>query len=117
MRTVAAGALALEGAAGVAAGAGFAIAALVADPSDRTTTIVLGVLLALYGAAVLAVARGVWRHSAWARTPAFLVQFFGLVVAWYQRHTLVAVTVLLGAVSLVAVVALVLAEREPDRSP
>src|SRR4051812_7972173 len=109
MRKVATAALGVEGGAAVVTGIAFAIAALVGHPSDRGTTIVLGALLAIYGAGVLAVARGIWRAGAWARTPAYLIQFFGLVVAWYQRHTLVAVTVLLGLVSVVAVISLTLA--------
>ena len=100
----------LEGVGGVAAGLGFVIAALVGHPHDRATAVLLGVLLALYGAGVVLVGRGVDRHKSWARTPAFLVQFFALVVAWYQRDTLPAVTAALVVVAVAAVVALVLGE-------
>jgi hypothetical protein len=112
---MAAGLVALEGAAAAATGVGFAVAAIVGHPSDRATTVALGVLLILYGAGVLLVARGVWRNRGWARTPALLVQFFGLVVAWYQRDTLVGVTVVLGLVSVGALLALAAVAREaPD---
>jgi hypothetical protein len=55
---------------------------------------------------VLLVGRGVWLCRRWARTPAYLVQFFGLVVAWYQRSSLPAVAVALAVVSLVTIGAL-----------
>jgi hypothetical protein len=103
---VAAGLVGLEGVAGVVAGVGFAIAAIAGHPSDRGTAIVLGLLLTVYGAAVLLVGRGVWLCRRWARTPAYLVQFFGLVVAWYQRSSLPAVAVALAVVSLVTIGAL-----------
>ena len=102
----------LEGTAGVVTGLSFAIAALVGNPNDRGTAVLLGALLTLYGVGVLLVARGVARGSGWARTPAYLIQFFGLVVAWYQRHTLPVVTVALAVVSIAAVVTLSLAARE-----
>jgi hypothetical protein len=110
-RAAAAGLVAFEGLAAVVAGAGFVVAALVGHPNDRPTTIVLGCLLALYGAGVLTIARGVLRSRDWSRTPAFLVQFFGLVVAWYQRGTLPALTVVLGLICVAAVVALATAQR------
>jgi hypothetical protein len=104
---VAAGLVALEGTAGVVTGVAFVIAALVGHPTDRPVAIALGALLSLYGAGVVLVARGVWRRRRWARTPAYLVQFFGLVVAWYQRSTLTPVAVALAVVALAAGAALV----------
>jgi hypothetical protein len=109
---VAAVVLGVEGVGGVAAGIGFVIAALVGHPHDRGTAVLLGVLLSLYGAAIVYVGRGVDRHRAWARTPAFLVQFFALVVAWYQRDSLPAVTAGLAVVAVVAIVALARAQLE-----
>jgi hypothetical protein len=109
---VAASIVAVEGAGGVVAGLGFAIAALVGHPADRATAVLLGVLLAVYGAAILFVARGVDRDRRWARVPAFLIQFFALVVAWYQRGTLPAVTAVLAVVALLAVAALVATLRD-----
>jgi hypothetical protein len=104
--------VAAEGAAAVLAGAGFAIAAFAAHPDNRGVTLALGGLLALYGVGILLIARGLWRERRWARTPAFLVQFFGLVVAWNQRGTLLPVAVVLAVVCGVAVVALVATVRE-----
>ena len=106
--------VALEGTAGVVAGLGFTVAALVGDPNDRGTAVLLGALLTLYGVGILLVARGVARGSRWARTPAYLIQFFGLVVAWYQRHSLVAVTVALGVVSVATIVTLSMAIRQDE---
>ena len=103
---VAAVVVGVEGAACVAAGIGFVIAALVGHPHDRGTTVLLGVLLGIYGTGVVLVGRGLGRDRSWARTPAFLVQFFALVVAWYQRDTLPGVTAVLAVVAVVAVVAI-----------
>jgi hypothetical protein len=112
---VAAAIVALEGAAGVVAGAGFAVTALAGHPDDRGTAVLLGVLLALYGVGMLLVARGVHRHRRWARTPAYLIQFFALVVAWYNRDsTIAAVSIALAVVALVAVVALIWAQGTDD---
>ena len=109
---IAASVVAVEGVGGVAAGVGFTVAALAGHPSDRGTAILLGVLLAGYGAAIVAVARGLDRDRRWARTPAFLTQFFALIVAWYQRDTLPAVTAVVGVVAVVAVLALARVVRE-----
>jgi hypothetical protein len=108
-------AVALEAAGAVVAGVVFTVAALVGHPSDRGTAVVLGLLLALYGAAIAAVARGIDRGRRWARTPAFLTQFFALVVAWYNRHSLPAVMAIVGAVAVVAVVALARAQSSASR--
>jgi hypothetical protein len=98
--------VAAEGfAAGVAAVA-FAVAAFTGHPADRATTLTLvGVLLVLSGG-VLVVARALARGRPAAATPAYLAHFFTLVVAWYQRHTLLAVTVVLVVVAVGAVAAL-----------
>ena len=103
---VAVGVVALEGAAGVVAGAGFVVAALVGSPADEATAVVLGLLLVILGAGLLTLARSLLRGSEWPRTPSYLAQFFGLVVAWYQRSTLPAVSVVLLVVCVSAVVAL-----------
>jgi hypothetical protein len=102
----AAGLVWLEGGSGVVAGVGFVLAALTGHPSDRGVAVGLGVLLSFYGAAVVFVGFGVWRGGRWARTPAYLVQFFGLVVAWYQRSSLPAVAITLGVVSVATIAAL-----------
>ena len=104
--------VAVEGTGAVVAGVAFAIAALVGHPHDRATAVLLGVLLTAYGAAIVLVARGIDRERHWARTPAFLTQFFALVVVWYNRDTLPVVMAILGVVAVVAIVALVLAARD-----
>ena len=105
-RRAAAALLAVQGLAGVAGGVGFVVAALVRHPSDRGTAVLLGVLLALFGVAILLVARGVLSARGWARTPAYLVEFFALIVAWYQHATLPAVAVAIAVVAIAGVVAL-----------
>ena len=113
-RVVAAGLVGLEAVATVVTGLAFVVAALVGHPSDRGVAVFMGALLACYGAGVGLAARGIARGRAWARTPALLVQFFGLVVAWYQRHTLPAVTVAVAVVAVAATVAVLRADH-PDR--
>ena len=115
-RVAAAVVLAVEGAGAVVAGIGFAVAALVGHPSDRGTAVLLGVLLSLYGAGIVAVARGIDRGRHWARTPAFLVQFFALVVAWYNHGSLPAIMAVIGLVAVFAVVALIRATRVSEDS-
>jgi hypothetical protein len=107
--------VAVEGVGAVVAGVGFTIAALVGHPHDRGTAIFLGLLLTVYGAAIVWVARGIDRERHWARTPAFLTQFFALIVAWYQRDTLPAVTVVVGVVAIAAVVCLARAQSSASR--
>ena len=107
--------VAAEGAAAVVAGLAFAVAAAVGDPSDPTTAALLGLLLTLYGAGVALVGRGFWRSRGWSQTPAFLIQFFALVVAWYNRDSSIAVvSLLLAVVAVLTVVALVAAVREDN---
>jgi hypothetical protein len=96
----------VEGAAGVVTGVVFVVASLLGSPHDRATAVVLGVLLVIFGAGLLTLARALWRGSHWPRTPSYLAQFFGLVVAWYQRSTLPAVSVVLLVVCVGAMVAL-----------
>jgi hypothetical protein len=106
-----------EGVAGIVAGLVFVVAALVGTPSDEGTAVVLGVLLVVFGAGLTLLARSLWRGSHWPRTPSYLAQFFGLVVAWYQRSTLPAVSVVLLVVCASAVVALAQSSASrPSRS-
>ena len=109
---IAAAIVALEAVAAVVAGLGYAIAAIVGHPSDRGTGIFLGLLLTAYGAAIVAVARGIDRGRRWARTPAFLTQFFALVVVYYNYDNLPAVTAVIAIVAIAAIVALVRAMRD-----
>ena len=103
---VAAALVGLEGAAAAIAGIGFGVAALAGHPSDRATAVALAAVLLVLGLGLLVVARGLARQRPAAATPAYLAQFFTLVVAYYQRHTLVAVTIALGLVAIATVVAL-----------
>src|SRR3954469_12237687 len=96
----------LEGAVAAAAGVGFAVAALVGQPSDRATALTLAAVLVILGGGLLLVARGLARQRPAAATPAYLAQFFALIVAYYQRHTLLAVTIAVGVVAVATVVAL-----------
>ena len=96
----------LEGAAAIAAAIGFAVAALTGHPADRATALTLAAVLLVLGAGLLAVARGLLRARPAAATPAYVAQFFTLIVAYYQRHTLVAVTVALTVVAVATVAAL-----------
>jgi hypothetical protein len=115
--TAAVGVVAAEGAAGVVAGLAFVVAALVGHPHDQATAVVLGVLLVIFGAGLLALARSLRLGRHWPRTPSYLAQFFGLVVAWYQRTTLPAVSVVLLVVCVGAVLALAQSSASrPSRS-
>jgi len=96
----------LEGAAAIAAAIGFAVAALTGHPADRATALTLAAVLLVLGAGLLAVARGLLRARPAAATPAYVAQFFTLIIAYYQRHTLVAVTVALTVVAVATVAAL-----------
>ena len=111
------GVVAAEGAAGVVAGVAVVIAALVGHPHDQATAVILGMLLVVFGAGLLALARALRRGRHWPVTPSYLAQFFGLVVAWYQRRTLPAVSVVLLVVCVGAVVALAQSSASrPSRS-
>jgi hypothetical protein len=111
-RLAAAALVGLEGLAAVVAGAGFVVAALVGDPSDRGDAVVLGILLAVLGAGIGLVARGLLQAARWAAAPALLTQFFALVVAWNQRDSsIAAVAAVTGVVALAALAALVLTLR------
>jgi len=103
---VAAALVGLEGAGAAVAGVGFAVAALAGHPSDRATALTLAAVLVVLGAGLLLVARGLLGHRPAAVTPAYLAQFFALVIAYYQRHTLVAVTVGLSLLAVATVAAL-----------
>ena len=103
---VAAALVALEGVAAGIAAIGFAIAAFAGHPHDRATTLTLAGTLLVLAAGVLLDAWLLARARPAGATPAYLAQFFTLVVAWYQRHTLIAVTVALALVALAAVAAL-----------
>ena len=117
VRVFAAAVVGVEGLAGVLTGLAFVVVALAGSPQDRGTAVFLGVLLVLFGAGLLTLARALRRGRSWPRTPSYLAQFFGLVVAWYQRSTLPAVSVTLLIVCVVAVVAVAQSSASrPSRS-
>lgn len=103
---VAAALVGVEAAACLAAGVGFLVAVGVGKPADRGVAATLAVLLLVFGAGLVVDARGLWRARPPAQTPAYLAQFFALVVAWYQRHTLPAVTAVVVVVAVAVVAAL-----------
>jgi hypothetical protein len=98
--------VAVEGVAAGVAAIGFAVAAFTGHPADRATTLTLAAVLLVLAAGVVVVARALSRARPAAATPAYLAQFFTLVVAWYQRHTLLAVTVVLAVVAIATAAAL-----------
>ena len=103
---VAAGLVGVEAVACLAAGVGFLVAVGVGKPSDRGVAATLAVLLLVFGVGLVLDARGLWRARPAAQTPAYLAQFFALVVGWYQRHTLPAVTAVVVVVAIAVVAAL-----------
>ena len=110
---VAAGLVGVEALACVGAAVGFLVAVGVGKPSDRGVAATLAALLFVFGLGLAADARGLWRGRPPAQTPAYVAQFFALVVAWYQRHTLPAVTAVI-VVLVVAVVAALSAKESRD---
>jgi carbon starvation protein CstA len=104
--TAAATLLGLESAAAASAGVALLVASIVGRPSDRAVALTLAAFLVLLAAGVAVVALGLWRSRPAAQTPAYLAQFFAGVVAYYQRHTLPAVTIVILVAVVVAVAAL-----------
>ena len=72
--------VAVEGAALIVLGTGYAVAGVVGDPFDRTATLLEGGFAALAGLLVLLVARGLLRVQGWARSPAVVLQLLALPV-------------------------------------
>lgn len=104
---VASGVLLVQGVGLVVAGVVELVEALAGHPNDRGTAVFLGGLVVFYGLAVLAVGRGLAGQRTWAGTPAYLVEFFAVVVGAYNLHTLPAVAAVLLASAAVAVWGLV----------
>lgn len=103
---VAAAVLLLQGAGAFAAGAVELVVALAGHPHDRGTASFLGVLAMVYGAVMVLVGGGVGRMRRWAGTPALMVEFFAVVIALGQLHTLLALSVVLLASAAAAFAAL-----------
>lgn len=76
----AAGLVAGEGAALVLLGLGYGTAAVVGEPFDRAGALLEAGVIALAGALVLLVARGLWRTAGWSRSPAVVLQLLALPV-------------------------------------
>ena len=110
---VAAALVGVEALACLGAAVGFLIAVGVGKPADRGVAATLAALLFVFGAGLALDARGLWRSRPPAQTPAYVAQFFALVVAWYQRHTLPAVTAAI-VVLVVATVAALSAKETRD---
>ena len=72
--------VAVEGAALIVLGTGYAVAGVVGDPFDRTATLLEGGFAALAGLLVLLVARGLLLVQGWARSPAVVLQLLALPV-------------------------------------
>jgi hypothetical protein len=102
---VAAGLVAAQGVALLAWGTGELVRALVGQPHDESTAVLLGVVVIIYAAGVLTAARGLWLARRWAQTPAYMVSFFAIVVGLGQVHTLPVLMVPLIVVGIATVVA------------
>jgi hypothetical protein len=104
--TVAAVLVAVQGAAFATWGSVELVRALVGHPHDKTTAVLLGVVVLVLSCGVLAAAVGLWRIKRWAQAPTYLVQFFSIVIGMQQLRTLPAMMVpliLVGGATLVAV--------------
>jgi len=77
---VAAALVGLEGAALALIGAAYGVAGLVADPFDRTATLLEAAMALIVGVLLLLVARGLSRTAGWARSPAVVAQLLALPV-------------------------------------
>lgn len=72
--------VAVEGAALTVLGAGYGAAGLLADPFDRTATLLEAALAVTVGVLLLLVARGLAKAAGWARSPAVVMQLLSLPV-------------------------------------
>jgi len=72
--------VALEGAALVALGVGYGVAAVVGEPFDRAATLLEAGFALGTGLVVLLMARGLVRAAGWSRSPAVVLQLLALPV-------------------------------------
>ena len=72
--------VAVEGAALVVLGAGYAVAGVAGDPFDRAATLLEAGLAVLAGVVLLLVARGLQGVRGWSRSPAVVLQLLALPV-------------------------------------
>lgn len=102
---IAAGLVAVECVALTAWGAIEIVRAFTGHPHDRGTAVLLGVVVLLLAAIVGLAARGLLRARRWAQAPTYLAQFFAIVIAIGQLHTLAPLMVPLIVVAAGVVVA------------
>ena len=98
--------VAVQGAAFAVWGAVELIRAFTGHPYDKNTAVLLGVVVLILAAGVLAAALGLWRVRRWAQAPTYMVQFFSIIIGMGQIATLPAMMVPLiavGAATLVCV--------------
>jgi hypothetical protein len=79
--SVAAAIEALEGIAVVAVGLYVGVEAVVGNPNDLTSAVVLALMAIGAGVGIVAVSRGLWRAQRWGRAPALLTQIFAVIAA------------------------------------
>ena len=72
--------VAVEGAALIVLGLGYAVAAVQGEPFDRTATLLEAGFAVVAGVLVLLVARGLWRSAGWSRAPTVVLQLLALPV-------------------------------------
>jgi hypothetical protein len=87
-------------------GAVVLVRALVGHPNDRTTAVLLGVVVLICAVGVFMAAVGLWRMRRWSQAPTYMVQFFSIIIGMGQLATLPAMMVPLiavGAATLVTV--------------
>ena len=72
--------VAVEGVVLALLGLGYGVAGVVADPFDRTATLLEAAFAVLAGALLLLVARGLARAAGWSRAPTVVTQLLALPV-------------------------------------
>lgn len=74
--------VAVEGAALLLLGSGYAVAGAVGTPYDRSATVLEGLFAVLAGMLLLLLARGLSLQAGWSRTPAVVLQLLALPVGY-----------------------------------
>jgi Kef-type K+ transport system membrane component KefB len=82
------------------------VQSIVGHPSDRTTAVILGIVLLCYAVGVLLDARGLWRARRWSQSLAYMVSFFAVAIGYGQIHTLLGLAIGLIAVGVATFAAL-----------
>ena len=110
--TITAALVAVQGLAAVAWGVVEIVRALNGHPHDKNTAVLLGVLVLVLAAGVLAAAVGLLRMRRWAQAPTYLVQFFSIVVGMGQLTKL---PLMMVPLLVVGVATLVFVSLQPSR--